>query len=1343
MQGTYWLTVLPETSQLRPRIKRALRGVDDDVRVSPSVDDRKAESSGRRFGGKFRRGFDSSGAATPRVDDRNAESSGRSFGEKFRRGFERSGAARIGSTARLMGAGFAFASSQAGNVVRHVGVAATAIGLAARITKGFASSLLVASTGLKYVAGISLTKIGVALGVTAKLAGRLATQVSRVTSAVLVLASVGKLLGFMSRSAKLMSLLTIGGAALLGVVSALSYSLGVGLVAALTSIGSAVGVAAGALVGLLGPAIGVAKIGFKGLGEGAKAFAESMKDVWGPADEAFNQMIGQRMGPLLTQFRDLKMAVTDAFSGALIPAFGSLTGLMDGLQPRFTGLATTLGRVGSEVAGALASPATASALDTMFAASDRFVGKLGGGLSGLTSGLVQFASTAADTFADKWGAGINEQLLRAGEFLRNVKGEQMVQIFATLRQQIQNVWNVIKPIFEVIRQLGAVSAPALAPGFKAIGDAISQATPGLVRMAETLMPALAQVMARLAPVLPALVAAFTPWAGVLATIAPSIASVVANLAPLAPLLLVVVGAVKAVGVGMALYHTAMLVATNATRVLTAAQWLFNAAILANPIGLIVAAVVAAGVALWAFFTKTETGRQLWDRIWTGIKTTVSTVWNWLKSTLNTAWSQIGPSVMRIGEVARQAFGVFVGAVKTVWSAIQPAVAWIGQLWLAVQKVNFTIAIGALKALGAVIGWLWTNVAVPAFQGIATAIEVWWAGAQVIWDAATTAVGWVGDKLMWLWNTIAVPAFAGIGAAISTFWDGAKVIWDLLTAAFDRVGQGVGVLKDAFVTGFNAVKDIVTGVWNTISGIFDRIGNAIGGIADKLRGVPGLGSLIPGAAAGRPAGFASGRPASVSRTGAVSGAGTGTSDSILAMISNGEGIVKTAAMRAGGATIVAALNSGWVPSADYLHAMLPGFAAGRGPDVSVAESLAGTGYSQASRFDCSGTVARVINGALGVDGGLMSTKNARSWLAARGFVDGSGGPGTIRVGWYDHGPNPNDGHMAMTLSDGRNAESGGSSGAFTIGAGAAGAGDSQFDQHMYLPQMYGEGAGSSGSLGSATSAGGGGSYRAATDRELTVSAGRVSSANESVRQAGQSVDDRTYARDKAQRRVDQLKAEGKDTTDAQHSLDVANRELADANGRLADKRDKAAKAEQDDADLRSNGVLDPSAAKDKSSSTGGGFGDLGKSLAGGILETLGLDGSVFSNPFEWPTVKSAMAGVNFLGSLFSGGGEGSGGPGGAASASGQGGLGGLLSGLVGATGISDAITTSLNPGGSNIAAPHIGSNAAPGPGNDGTGGNADPYNGPQVVIQNAGMSPTDVSNKLNAVFNARTRTTKVH
>lgn len=244
--------------------------------------------------------------------------------------------------------------------------------------------------------------------------------------------------------------------------------------------------------------------------------------------------------------------------------------------------------------------------------------------------------------------------------------------------------------------------------------------------------------------------------------------------------------------------------------------------------------------------------------------------------------------------------------------------------------------------------------------------------------------------------------------------------------------------------------------------------------------------IPGRAAG----------GVVDSSGRIRGPGSGLSDSILAAVTGGPGgfirvsnaeSINTAASTAKNWSLIAAMNAGadlggWFKS-------LPAFATGGavGPDVDAAKALAGTPYSQGNRTDCSGMVARVINDALGMDGGLMSTKNAREWLSARGFVEGSGGPGQISVGWYDRGPNPNDGHMAMTLSDGTNAEAGGSNSTFTLGADASGANDPQFDHHMYLPKVYG-GEGPAGSASPSSPFAGGSAIAAAVGGGAAPSTG---------------------------------------------------------------------------------------------------------------------------------------------------------------------------------------------------------------------------------------------------------------
>ncbi|ASR85905.1 tape measure protein [Mycobacterium phage Peanam] len=1316
MAATYYLTILPETSKIVPGIRRAARAADN-ITVHPRVDHRQAQKDGRQYGNRFKRGF-------------------------------ASGAAGIGAALRGVGAGFKQANDTASAIVRNVGTIASVVTVASKLTRGWAIGLFGAASALRLVAGTSMLGLAGGLALVARTAGWASREITRVTSSIIVLAAAAKLLSFLTRAAKLLAIGTVGLATAVGLASAAMVALGGATKALwgfLLNVGAAAGVAAGALVGLLGPAVAVAKIGFKGLQDGAEAFADSMKDAWGEADEAFNKMIGQRMAPMLVAWRNLRMAIVDTFSSALQPAFASLGTVMDNIAPRASALTATMGKLGSELAGALAGPAASGALDKMFAASDRFFQKFLGesGLSGAMTGLLEFAATAADTFGDNLGQGLNDTLLRFGEWLRGIGPSQMKMVFATLQAQITNVWNVIKPVIDGVRQIGAVTAPALAPGFKALGDAIAQSVPGIVQMAQVLMPALSQVMTNLAPVLPALVHAFTPWATTLAAVAPHLATIVANLAPLAPLLMAAVLAVKAIGAAMLVSNTAMAAFSVAQGIMAAATGRSAASLGANtialaahraaliagtiasrafavamaiatgPIGIVIAAVAAVGAAIWAFFTKTETGRQLWEKIWPAIVNAAKVAWEWIKNAFSTAWEAIQPVLQRIGEMARTAFTALGDALKSVWEFIQPAVAAFGRFYAALVKWQFNNVVTALKVLGAAISWLWQNVAVPAFQGIGAVIGVWWQGVQVVWGAAKTAVETVGNVITWLWRNVAEPAFNGIGAVVSTWWQGVKVVWDLFTTALDKIGTGVGVFRDGIVNAFNAVKDVITTVWSKIGGIWDKIVNGIGTVTDALKGAGGKVLGFLGLDGGARGGVVNGGRVlrRYAAGGQINGPGTGTSDSILGFpamvrVANGE-FVTNARTTAQYLPLLQALNAG-MPLADVLARLLPRFAEGGfvSPDdlSRFASGVEGAPYEWGgvNWGDCSGAVSAIANYATGLDpfGSRFSTATMNAELAKRGFESGLGPAGSLNIGWYNGGPA--GGHTSATLPDGTNFEMGGARGNGQFGGSAAGANDPQYTDHAHLPPEFFDGLdGGSPTLGGAYSpAGASGSYKPATSSQLSSSARKVDSARTSAKNADQAVDDATYRRDKAQRRLDEAKAKGKGVDDAQHSLDVANRELADAQERAAKQRDKLTEAERADEELRTKGKFVEGSS---SSGEGGGLNgaDLGRTFVSGILESIGLDGSLFSNPLEWPTVKSAMAGVNFLGGLLSGGGGQGGASAGAAVAPG-----GFAEGVAGAVGL-EGLLTSLAPGERNPAAgwtPQSGSPAlAPGQFNPATAG----------------------------------------
>ncbi|MFS0413345.1 phage tail tape measure protein [Corynebacterium striatum] len=92
-----------------------------------------------------------------------------------------------------------------------------------------------------------------------------------------------------------------------------------------------------------------------------------------------------------------------------------------------------------------------------------------------------------------------------------------------------------------------------------------------------------------------------------------------------------------------------------------------------------------------------------------------------------------------------------------------------------------------------------------------------------------------------------------------------------------------------------------------------------------------------------------------------------------------------------------------------------------------------GWSPAG-VDCSGAVSLGVNVAEGLDpwDSRTATAGEAAWLQAKDYKPGKGGPGDIRVAFYNGGPG--GGHTAMQLDDGTFIESGGNTGGgFTIGA----------------------------------------------------------------------------------------------------------------------------------------------------------------------------------------------------------------------------------------------------------------------------------------------------------------------
>lgn len=215
--------------------------------------------------------------------------------------------------------------------------------------------------------------------------------------------------------------------------------------------------------------------------------------------------------------------------------------------------------------------------------------------------------------------------------------------------------------------------------------------------------------------------------------------------------------------------------------------------------------------------------------------------------------------------------------------------------------------------------IWNAVA-GFFVGLWTGITD---GAKAVWDGVTGAANAAVEALKAVWNGLVqffVDLWTGITSTFDTAWqaikDGAQSVWDFIVQSVSAP--------------FQKIKDVVNDMWSFVKQKFEDL---IKTVKDFL----GLSAQADASGGGSPQSNASG--------GYIRGRGTGTSDSILSWLSNGEFVIKARAVKHYGAGFLSALNNmrlpkfasgGSVNLASMAHSLfspeIPRFAAG-GPVIS--------------------------------------------------------------------------------------------------------------------------------------------------------------------------------------------------------------------------------------------------------------------------------------------------------------------------------------------------------------------------------------------------------------------------
>lgn len=235
--------------------------------------------------------------------------------------------------------------------------------------------------------------------------------------------------------------------------------------------------------------------------------------------------------------------------------------------------------------------------------------------------------------------------------------------------------------------------------------------------------------------------------------------------------------------GLAALAVQTAITSAVTKAAAVAQWALNAALLANPITLVVLAIVALVAAFVIAYKKSDTFRAIVDKTFSAIKTAVTTAVSFVVNFVKTKWPLL--LVILTGPI-----GLAVALIVKNWARIKAATS---AAWNGVKAVISTV-INAVRAV--------VSAQVNAVRAVVTAV---WNGIK----AATSAV----------WN--------GIRTIVSTQ---VRLMLAIVTGIRSRV---TGVFSSAGSWLLDAGRRIIQGLLDGIGSMIDSVKSKLGELTSMI------------------------------------------------------------------------------------------------------------------------------------------------------------------------------------------------------------------------------------------------------------------------------------------------------------------------------------------------------------------------------------------------------------------------------------------------------------------------------------------------------------------------------
>jgi phage-related protein len=246
-----------------------------------------------------------------------------------------------------------------------------------------------------------------------------------------------------------------------------------------------------------------------------------------------------------------------------------------------------------------------------------------------------------------------------------------------------------------------------------------------------------------------------------------------------------------------------------------------------PILAVVAAVAAVGVALWAFFTKTEIGRNMWD----AFTHALAAGWDWVvekfKAGLDWVQSTFGPVFSQIGDMISGAWDATVEKVTGAVDRVKQIFSGALDFLKTGDTTDYAAALGISEDSPIFTALTFFRDRIVDLKNVAVAA---WDYMKAKWSEFTTGFGqfyqtWIAPVVEFLKAAFFVLQTTAINA-----WNSMQEKWAEFTTGFGQFYQTwIAPIVDAMMMGFQFLGSVVSAAFNGIWTAIQFVGSVISSV----------------------------------------------------------------------------------------------------------------------------------------------------------------------------------------------------------------------------------------------------------------------------------------------------------------------------------------------------------------------------------------------------------------------------------------------------------------------------------------------------------------------------------